>query len=77
MKKKRAPTTVYLDERLARAAKMKALLTGESLSDLVNDSLARLMSEDEADLALMRKRKGNPSRDYEEFLAELKRDALI
>ncbi len=76
-KQKRLPTTVYLSPGLARAAKVKAALTGESLSDMVNDALADRLKEDEEDLRIIRERKKQPSRRYEDFLKDLKRDGLI
>lgn len=74
---KRLPTTVYLDRNLSRAAKVKAALSDKSFSDVVNESLAKWLSRDEADLALIRSRKKGRGRDYEDFLRDLKRDGLI
>lgn len=73
----RRPTTVYLDPKIARAAKVKAAVSDRSLSDIVNDALAAKLRQDEADLSLMRTRRKEPTRPYEEFLKELKRDGLI
>ena len=69
--------TVYLDPHIARAAKMKAAATGKSLSDLANEGLVRLLTEDERDLRMIRQRRKEPARDYEEFLKELRRDGRI
>lgn len=74
---KRTPTTIYLDPRLARAVKIKAAMAGKSVSDLANEALARTLSTDEKDLRLIHARRKEPSRDYEEFLKELRRDGLI
>ena len=74
---RRAPTTVYLDPKIAKAVKVKAALCDRSVSDLVNESLAHSLVRDSDDLALIRKRKAEKSRPYEEFLAELRRDGLI
>jgi hypothetical protein len=76
-KSKRDPTTVYLDPKLARAAKVKAALTDKSMSDMVNEALGRYLAQDASDLELARKRMKEPTRPYEDFLAELKRDGLI
>ena len=75
--KKRNPTTLYLDPAVLRATKVKAALSGKSLSDLANDALVRDLREDEKDLALIRKRKGQPVRTYEEVLADMKKDGLL
>ena len=61
---KRAATTVYLDPRVAKAAKVRAALSDKSLSDLVNDALAKSLREDASDLALIRKRSNEPARDF-------------
>lgn len=76
-KAKRHPTTVHLDPRIARAVRVRSALTGESLSDLVNDALAKRLAQDEEDLRLVRQRKSEPTRPYEDFLRDLKRDGLI
>jgi len=73
----RNPTTIYLDPKLAKAAKIKAAITGRSLSDLANEGLARVLREDDAILRIAKERRKQPSRDYEEFLKELRRDGLI
>jgi len=73
----RSRTTVYLDRRIARAAKVKAALTGRSLSDLANEGLTRLLSEDARDLELAGKRRKERGRAYEDFLKDLHRDGLL
>lgn len=52
-------------------------MSDRSFSDIVNDALAATLRQDEADLRLMRDRRKEPTRPYEEFLKELKRDGLI
>ena len=74
---KREATTVYLNPRIAKAAKVRAALSDKSLSDLVNDSLAKCLREDASDLELIRERKKGHVRSYDEFIQELKKDALI
>jgi hypothetical protein len=73
----RHPTTVYLDPRIAKAAKVMAAVSDRSLSDLVNDALAAQLRQDDDDLRLMRAREKQPSRSYEDVLKDLKRDGLI
>jgi len=76
-KPERSATTVYLERRIVRAAKVKAALTGRSLSDLANEGLTRLLSEDERDLGLARKRRKERGRTYEELLKDLRRDGVL
>jgi hypothetical protein len=71
------PTTVYLDQRIAQAVKIKAAITGETVSDMVNEALEAKLRRDEENLRIARERRNQPSRPYEEFLKELKRDGLI
>lgn len=73
----RKPTTVYLLPAIARAAKLKAALSGRSLSDLANEALSRILAEDERDIRLLRERRDEPSRPYESVLRDLKRDGLL
>lgn len=73
----RRPTTVYLHPAIARAAKLKATLTGKSLSDLANEALSRVLAEDERDIQLLRDRRSEPTRPYEAVLKDLRRDGLL
>ena len=70
-------TTVYLDQKLYRAAKVKSAVTEKSLSDVINRALLLSLREDEADLAAFNKRKREPSRHFETVLKDLKRDGLL
>jgi|GEM_PF-886228 len=76
-KLQRKPTTVYLNPRVARAVKIKAAVTGESVSDQVNDALTASLTRDEEDLRIVRARRKQPSRPFEEVLKDMKRDGLI
>ena len=74
---RRHPTTVYLHPRLSRAAKVKAALTDKSLSDVVNEAVARYLGRDEADLRTFEERGGEPEYPLDEVLKDLKRDGLL
>lgn len=73
----RRATTLYLNPKIAKAAKIKAAITGKSLSTLANEGLALILREDEQLIRLARARSRQPARDYEEFIKELRRDGLI
>ena len=75
--KKSLPTTVYLDPKLARAAKVKAALTDKSLSEIVSEAVARYLSEDALDLEAFHQRADEPTRSFEAVLKDLKKDGLI
>ena len=65
--------TVYLEEGLHRALKIKALESETSLSDIVNDAVRTTLEEDLEDLADVASRKREKPVSYESFLKELKR----
>lgn len=77
-------TTVYLEPTLHRALKVKAAVTDQSLSALVNDAIRqslrghtrsrarRLSREDAIDLETFRKRRHEKGRPFDEFLRSLR-----
>jgi plasmid stability protein len=69
--------TVYFDPELHRAVRLKAVNTNQSISDVVNDSLRAMLSEDEEDLAAFDETASDPLMTYEELLARLKADGKI
>lgn len=71
---RRSPTTVHLDPQVARAARLKAAVSGKSLSDLANEGLTRLLREDSDDLRLMNKRRRSKPTPYADFIEELRRN---
>lgn len=74
---KKNPTTVYLDERIRRATKMKAAIAGKRVSDVVNEALARYLDQDAKYLKTFREREKDSIRSYEDVLADMKRDGLL
>ncbi len=70
-------TTVYLDQKLYRAAKVKSAVTERSLSEVINHALLLSLREDETDLNAFHKRRHEPSRHFEAVLKDLKRDGLL
>ncbi|MBI3552585.1 MAG: CopG family transcriptional regulator [Elusimicrobia bacterium] len=76
-KNRRRVTTVYMDLDVSKAAKMKAAVTGMSVSDQVNEALRERLREDERDLEMIKRRRHEPSIPYEEFLADMKRRGLL
>jgi hypothetical protein len=70
-------TTVYLDPKLHRAIKMKAIQLNAAVSDLVNEAVRLSLKEDAIDLKAIKDRVHEPSRSYEAVLKSLKRDGLL
>ena len=64
--------TVYLDEDLHKALKLKAIETDSSLSDIVNQAVRYTLEEDLDDLSDIEARKKEGTMPYETFLKELK-----
>lgn len=69
--------TFYLDSELYRAFKVKAAVADRKLSELMNETLQMQLEEDHQDIQTIRKRAGDPTEAYEEFLEGLKQDGLI
>ena len=69
--------TIYLNQRLHKALKMKAAETDTTISDLVNISIKEMLMEDEEDLQTFKDRVDEPTINYEKLLADLKRDKKI
>ncbi|MGH2360512.1 MAG: CopG family transcriptional regulator [bacterium] len=65
--------TVYLAPELHRALRHKAAETDQSISDLVNIAVRRILTEDTEDLATVRARAKEPNLDFETVLKDLRR----
>ncbi len=70
MSTKRA--TVYFDEALHRALRLKAAETDRSVSDLVNDAVKQCLAEDADDLAVFDDRATETELPFEEVVKELR-----
>jgi len=66
----RKRTTVELDPDLYRILRIKAAWTGESVSELVHESVRRDLDEEVEDLEAWRARAGEPSLELDAVLAE-------
>lgn len=65
-------TTVYFEEDLHKALKIKAIESDSTLSDIVNQAVRNILEEDLDDLEAIEARKGEGEISYEAFLKELK-----
>ena len=70
-------TTVYLDSKIHRAIKMRAVQMSMSLSQVITEALQLSLKEDAIDLQAIKDRVSEPSRSYEAVLKDLKKDGLI
>jgi hypothetical protein len=65
--------TVYFDETVHRALRLKAAETDQSISDLVNSAVRNTLAEDADDLAAFRERADEPALAFEDLVRDLKR----
>jgi hypothetical protein len=70
-------STIYLDPDLHRALRLKAIHTGRSMSDLVNESIRMAFREDQEDLSAFGERVKEPEITYEALLKDLKAHGKI
>ena len=70
-------TTIYLDESLHRALRIKSMETERSMSELVNEAIRMSLAEDEEDLQAFTLRAAEPVMTYDAVLKELKNHGKI
>ena len=66
-------STIYFDPEIHRALRLKATVTEQSISDLVNDAVRQTLSEDASDLEVFEKRRRERSMDFEKVMLKLRR----
>ena len=66
-------STVYFDEHVHRALRLKAAETDQSISDLVNTAVRTTLLDDAEDLATFRERAKEPTVAFEDLVRDLKR----
>ncbi len=64
--------TVYFEEPIHKALRLKAAETDQSISDLVNAAVRQALSEDATDLVTFRDRADEPALAFEDFVADMK-----
>lgn len=69
--------TVYLDDDVHRALRMKSAETNESMSQMINDAVRVVMAEDLEDISDWNERRSEQPIGYEEFLRQLRADGTI
>lgn len=72
MSAKTKRSTIYLEDHLHKALRLKAAETDSSMSDVVNDALRTAFGDDADDLATIRERKNEPVISFESFVSDLK-----
>lgn len=69
--------TVYFDEDLHKALKLRSVESATTLSDFVNEAVKDALAEDLEDLQSFRDRESEPSVDFEAFLRGLKKNGKL
>ncbi len=69
--------TLYLDDGIHKALRMKAAETSRSMSDLVNEALEASLLEDLEDIEVWRERRNDPRVGFESFVRQLKKDGVL
>jgi uncharacterized protein YqjF (DUF2071 family) len=70
-------STVYFDPDMHKALRLKAVEENRSISEIVNEAIALLTSEDAEDIAAVDARAGKPSISYADFVQSLKADGAL
>lgn len=65
--------TIYFDENLHRAVRLKAAETDRSISDVVNEAVRQYLAEDADDLAAFDDRASEPDLPFADVVKELRR----
>jgi len=65
--------TIYFDETLHRAVRLKAAETDRSISDVVNEAVRQYLAEDADDLAAFDDRASEPDLPFADVVKELRR----
>lgn len=69
--------TVYFDEDLHKALKLRSVESATTLSDYVNQAVKEALAEDLEDLEAFRQRESEPSVDFETFLRGMKKNGKL
>ena len=70
-------STIYFEPSIHQALKLKAATTNVSISELIDEAVRLLMSEDQEDLAAVADRINEPEVSYETMLNDLKKHGKI
>lgn len=70
-------STVYFEPEIHQALKIRAASSHLSISEIVDEAVRVLMSEDQEDLEAFSKRVSEPEISYEALLSDLKKHGKI
>jgi plasmid stability protein len=70
-------STVYFEEDVHQALRIKAATTHQSVSEVVNEAVRNALREDQEDLSAFAQRVNEPTLTYEELLDDLKANGKL
>jgi len=70
-------STVYFDEEIHQALRIKAATSQRSVSEVVNEAVRAALREDQEDLNAFAQRVAEPTLSYEELLDDLKANGKL
>ena len=70
-------STIYFEEELHMALKIKSAEISRPVSELVNDAVRDSLLADSVDLESFREREKEPVVDFESFVSKLKKDGKL
>lgn len=70
-------STIYFDQDIHAALRLKAAHSEKSLSELVNDAVRASLAEDQEDIAAFEDRINEPKITYETLLNNLKKHGSL
>ena len=70
-------STVYFETEIHQALRIKAAMTHQSVSEVVNEAVRVALSEDQEDLNAFTQRADEATLSYEELLEDLKSHGKI
>lgn len=70
-------STIYFEPEIHQALKLRAATAHISISELIDEAVRLMMSEDQEDLAAYSKRKAEKEISYEALLNDLKKHGKI
>lgn len=77
MSTKSKRTTVYFSPSVHRALRLKAAETEQSVSDLVNEAVLGILSEDAEDLEAFEARAPEPSLSFSDVLKDMRQSGEL
>lgn len=72
-----AKATLYLEDPIHKALRLKAAETRQTMSELVNEALKSSLLEDLDDIETWKERRDDGVMDFEEFVTALKKDGTL